>query len=127
MEIKLLRPFEFAQRLAALSEFETRFRMSAVIVRKGRVLGVGINKLKTAGAKYPKLFSIHAELAAIINSKPFKTDLAGTDIYVYRQTVDGLPGMALPCDTCLGAIKEARIARVFYSINVEPYYDWVEI
>lgn len=122
MDIELIRPFEIAQKLARLSVFDQRFKMSAIIMKRGRILGMGINKLKTPGSKYPHLYSVHAELAAIINAKPYKVDLRGTDIYVYRETADGVPGLAHPCKTCFGAIHEAGIHRIFYSINTEPYY-----
>ena len=127
MEIELLRPFEIAQKLSHLSEFDQRFKMSAVIMRRGRIIGMGYNKLKTQGAKYPNLFSCHAEIVAIINSKPYKNDLRGTDIYIYRETVDKIPAMARPCNTCYGAILESGISRIFYSINTYPYYEIIQL
>jgi len=127
MEINLLRPFEICRKLSYLSEFDKRFKMSAIIMRRGHIIGMGINKLKTQGAKYPNLFSCHAELSAIINSKPYKNDLNGTEIFIYRETADFVPAMAKPCNTCFGAILEAEIKTIWYSINIWPYYDRMEI
>lgn len=121
-KILLPRPMEIARRISLLSEFDKRFKMGAVITKKGIPIGFGFNKLKTPGADYKNLFSVHAEISAIINSE---TNLAGATIWVYRETVNGMPGLSLPCDTCYGAILETGIKKIVYCIEVEPYYsEW---
>jgi len=114
--------FRQARLVSQLSEFDKRYRVGAVISRNNQPLAFGHNKLKTH-AKFPDAFSIHAEMAALMRNP--KTDNA--TIWVYRETVNGMPAMARPCKLCLPLITESGIRRVYYSQPEYPYYGVIEL
>lgn len=113
--------FRLAKNAMQYSDFDKRYKMGAVIVKR-KPIAVGFNKQKTH-PKYSNLFSIHAELAAILSAR---TDIEGSDIYVYRETSNGI-GLARPCNTCMGACVEAGIRRIFYSTKTFPNWEVIEL
>lgn len=114
--------FRLAKNAMKNSDFDPKYRMGAVIVGK-RPISFGFNKMKTH-PRYPKLYSIHAELAAILSAE---TDVSNSEIWVYREMANHMPGMARPCDTCMGAILEAKIKRIYYSTKLFPYWEVIEL
>ena len=86
---------------AALARRKGEVPVGAVIVKEGRVLGRGHNKVETK-----KRATAHAEIIAIESASKALGDwrLDGCTLYV---TVE-------PCHMCLGAAYLARIARVVY-------------
>jgi deoxycytidylate deaminase len=110
MKIKF---FELAKKLSQKSDYN-RCKLGCVIVKKGRILGVGFNKAKTSPKANNFNKSIHAELGAILNAG-ILTDLAGSDLYVFRQTKDGILANSFPCVHCQDLIREAKIKTVFYT------------
>ncbi len=116
--------FQLAHNLSKYSEMWPA--VGAVIVKK-KPIGVGYNSLKTH-----KYFSvpfyngsvprrIHAEVQAIITTR-FVTSLKGATMYVYRETDDGKPALARPCEQCMWSLKEYGFKDVFYTINEYPYW-----
>lgn len=105
--------FELAKKLARTSEHPDH-KLGAVIVKSNTILGVGVNKLKTHPKAKNYAQRIHAELAAILNSR---TDITGADLYVFRYTQSGLQGISKPCDGCMAAIVESGISTVYYSTS----------
>lgn len=76
----------------------------AVLVRDGEILGVGTNRVVCDHDP-----TAHAEIVAIKNAcKALGThDLTGCDLFT----------CCYPCPMCLGAIRWARIERVFYALT----------
>lgn len=106
-----LKYFTLAQQMAANASHSMKH--GAVLVKKGKVISVGFNKVKTH-PKSPHPFNqIHAEVDAIFNSR---TNLKGTELYIYRETKDGLPAMSKPCAHCQKLINSVGIKRIYYSI-----------
>ena len=101
----------------ATSKLSTmRQRMGAAVVKNGRVLGVGYNRMGTS-KRSTHQWSRHAELQAIIAAGSVR----GATIYVYRghgQT--GSPMLARPCATCFELLAEAGVRRVVYSTPTGP-------
>lgn len=78
----------------------------AVIVRDGKVVGEGHNRVLSAVDP-----TAHAEVTAIRDAakKEGKFDLSGTVIYVN----------GLPCPMCMSSIFWARIDKVYYACSPE--------
>ena len=98
------------------------FKLGAVLVKDNkRIISAGFNQLKT----HPKLaeFSdwpyIHAETACIF--KRGLKNCKGLDLYVVRLGKKGDRKLAKPCSICMHFIDEARINKVYYSINDRKY------
>jgi len=103
--------FDLARKVSKLSDHK-RFGLGAVIVSGSKIISVGANKLKTHPKSTHPYQSLHAEMAAIISAHQ---DLSKCDIYVYRETKQGVQAMAKPCIYCQTMIKEAGIRTVYYS------------
>jgi deoxycytidylate deaminase len=116
--------FRLAKIASEHSPFDQRFKMGAVISRGKRPISIGFNKLKTH-AKWPKAFSLHAEMSALL-AKRFD-DIEGSSIWIYRETADGIPAKARPCKLCMAALIEVGITKVYYSIPEQPYWTMEEI
>lgn len=106
--------FELAKKLSEKSKYH--HKLGAVVVKKGKILGVGFNQPEKTHPKSPNPFkTIHCELDAIIGIS--KEDLQGASIYIYRQYKDGSPAMAAPCRDCRNLIKHVGIKKVFHTGN----------
>lgn len=98
-----------------------RVRVGAVIVKNGKPISVGFNKLKThtiytkvnhKRAKY--IQSLHAEMSALLSAR---TDVSGATIYVYRERRDGSRGNAKPCPVCQLLLAEAGVKKIYFSTD----------
>lgn len=96
---------------------EERFKVGAVAVSGGRVIGVACNK----GRNHPSVLedediksqaSICAErrLLALLGDRA-----KGAIIYVARAKKNGNFGLSEPCDRCKEALSHANIKKVVYS------------
>ena len=98
-----------ARAASKLSPMKTR--VGAAVVRGGRVLGVGYNRMGTSRLSTSK-WSRHAEIAALISAG----DCRGAVLYVYREhNKTGEPLLAKPCDACNEAIRMAGIKKVVHT------------
>jgi len=107
-----------------------RFKLSSAIIRKNKIVSVGLNSIKThpLQAKFQKnrhSIHLHAEIDAIKNALKNITveDLAKCDLYVVRVKRESsnskkwIFGNAFPCCGCMRAIETFDCNRVFYSTN----------
>jgi len=78
----------------------------AVIVREGKVIGQGHNRVLSSCDP-----TAHAEVTAIrdASAREGSFDLSGSEIYVN----------GMPCPMCMAAIFWARIGKVFYGAGPE--------
>lgn len=80
-----------------------QWRVGAVLVKGGRVLGTGSNRYRNNPAQVSLGgVSYHAEAVALAKSG----DVEGATIYVARVTRSGLIGLAKPCDMCQELLHE---------------------
>ena len=91
----------------------------AVIVKGGRVLGTGYNKIRNhpinVSPEHVKTkCSIHAEESAIRDAK---YDVKGATIYVARVNKNGEDRDSMPCPRCFNLIKKYGIKKVIYTTN----------
>ena len=85
----------------------------AVIVRSGKILSSGHNKVTNKGPSH--MFSCHAEMAAIKQSTK-RGALQDAHLYVVRINNCGLAD-SKPCCNCQRFMKIHGISRVFFSTN----------
>ena len=95
------------------SKGEHYFKLGAVIVKRGNILGFGYNSLKT----HPKFGSkqdyrtLHSEGAALYGAHKLRNDVSGADIYIYRKN----NRTSKPCSCCYKMLKKAGIKNVIYT------------
>jgi deoxycytidylate deaminase len=103
-----------------------KIRVGAVLVNNRHPISVGFNKIKYC-SKYSHLQeqSLHAEMVCL---KTCGKDYIGkSSIFVYRETRNGLPALAKPCENCQNMLKLAGIKRMVFSIAEYPYFDIEEL
>ena len=118
MTKKEIKFFEVAKAVAKTSEYP-RIKIGCCIVKKNRILAVGVNLVKSHPMQ--KIFNkyrdidpnriynnIHAELDAMLKVAN-KKDLEGADIYLYREDVFGQRKMSKPCPACSQILKMYKI------------------
>jgi deoxycytidylate deaminase len=96
-------------------------RVDAVLVLHGTPVACGFNTVKT----HPKLAmrlnaTIHAEVSALATCN--KLNIKGATCFVYRETKNGTPALARPCDDCWRALRARGVKWVYYSTNTYPYF-----
>jgi deoxycytidylate deaminase len=96
---------------------DERFKVGAVAVSGGRVIGTACNKsrnhptvLEDKDIKSQAGICAERRLLGIIGEKA-----KGVTIYVARARKDGSFGLSEPCDRCKKALNSANIKKVVYS------------
>ncbi len=94
-----------------------RFKVGAVAVSGGRVVGTTCNKgrnhptvLEDADIKSQASVCAERRLLAILGSKA-----KGATIYVARVKKDGSFGLSKPCERCKKALNDSDVKKVVYS------------
>ena len=105
-ESSLPRYLEIAR--AAARQSTQKKQVGAVVVRGGRVLGLGYNR-EGSCKQTPGAWSRHAEVVAVLDAG----DARGCTVYVYRGKLS--PRLAKPCASCRVVLKAAGVKRVVYS------------
>ena len=100
-----------AAKIAQTSEY--RFRMAALLVKSGRVLGGDVNIPRITPDTPPNRCSTHAEIRVIKNVK----NTEGSTMYIARLLLNDSTAMAKPCVWCLESIIEAGIYKVVFNCN----------
>lgn len=125
--------FQIAKDIASHSDFKT-FHVGCVLVYRNHVIGAASNSTKThplqkrynkkyrtfKKGKKPILDSLHAEIAALA-SVEYTVDQSvnwkDVKVYVYRicKGKKTGKGMARPCPSCLAALKDKGIRKIYYT------------
>lgn len=100
-----------AEKLARHSQ-HPKHKVGAVIVRRGVVLGVGYNKMRTHPKSATPHRRTHAELSAVLNAR---CDLSGATIYVARINKNEVPALAKPCPACQALLDECGIHAIHHT------------
>ena len=103
--------------LKAANKSTERFKVGAVAVSGGRVLGVTCNKsrnhptiLEDEDIKAQAGICAERRLLATLGDKA-----KGTTVYVARAKKDGSFGLSKPCSRCKKALDNSDVKRVVYS------------
>lgn len=100
-----------------------RYKHGCVIVRGGRVIGVGVNTFRNNpnNVEHPKQeASYHAETNAMRG-----LDVTGATIYVSRINAAKELTLSAPCFNCLERIKLSGAKRVVWSVDARTIYDLI--
>lgn len=103
----------WALAMSESSKSPMKFKLGAVIIKRGKLLGFGYNSSKTHpifGSK-DNYKTLHAEGAALYCAKKLGNDVKGATMIVYRKG----GRMSKPCDHCQSIIEKAGIAKVIYT------------
>jgi len=98
-------------KIATTSQY--RFRIAAMIVKSGRVLGADVNVPKISPSTPPNRVSTHAEIRVLKNTR----NVRGATLYVARLRSENIPALARPCSWCMQQIAKAGISRVVFTTN----------
>jgi deoxycytidylate deaminase len=118
MNNRQLRLMDIARKVSKTVDY--KFRHGTVIAKGSRVLGLGVNSNKTHPKSTSRFKTVHSEHQALINSG--LSEIQGATAYVYRETRDGVPAMSKPCSSCTKLLKDAGVRKVYFSINVWPFW-----
>lgn len=96
---------------------KSRQRHGAVVVKSGRVIGMGYNKdknnpLSVSPEHIKSHCSRHAEIDAIRDAN---NDVRGAVLYVARVNRMGKDRNSKPCERCESVITEMKIKKVIYT------------
>jgi deoxycytidylate deaminase len=99
---------------------EEKKKHGAIVVKSGRVVGVGFNKFKNHPDVVPESLiklhcSRHAEEVAI---KEAGKNSQGAILYVARVNNQGLDRNSKPCYVCHKLIKKSGIKKVIYTTEI---------
>lgn len=108
--------------IAKTSEKVARCRVVAALVRRNKILAIGVNsyasvRLARRYSKHEMAQSTHAEVAAIHDflRRHDADDLRSCTLYVCRILDDGTTAIAKPCRGCEAAIRKFGIKDVRYT------------
>jgi tRNA(Arg) A34 adenosine deaminase TadA len=90
-----------------------KYQLGAILVKRGQIVGRGYNSVCYTGNERPYLNGIHAEVAAINDTRA--RDRTGSTLYVARYRKCGTLGCAKPCDACEKVLRKLGIKSVWYS------------
>lgn len=102
-----------ASKLALTSP--NRFKMAAIVVKSGRVLGGDVNLNKISPLTPPKRFSTHAEIRAMKVAR--RSNPSGSTIFVARVDSSELPALARPCAWCVEHMLAVNINKVVFTVS----------
>lgn len=93
-----------------------RMRHGAVVVKGGRVLSTGVNKLKNhplnVSEEHIKKCSVHAEVDAVKKA----SNPRGATVYVARINKRGDEMLSRPCNKCYEYLIQSGIKKIIYTI-----------
>lgn len=97
---------------------DNRFRVGAMIVKSGRVMGGSPNITGRSPKTPPNRFSTHAEIAAINVS----SDCQRATLYIARLNSSDQYSISKPCAWCMQKIIESGITRVVFTLDYKDSY-----
>jgi len=89
------------------------FKHGAVLVRNGKVISSGHNKVTTRCPSH--MYSVHAEMAAIKQSS--SNELKDAQLYVVRVRKCGHVAESRPCRKCQQFMKLHGISRCYFTTD----------
>ena len=92
-----------------------RFKMAAIVVKSGRVLGGDVNLNKISPLTPPRRLSTHAEIRAMKVAR--RSNPSGSTIFVARIDSNEIPALAKPCAWCVEHMLAMNINRVVFTIT----------
>jgi tRNA(Arg) A34 adenosine deaminase TadA len=91
-----------------------KVQVGCVIIKSGRVIGRGFNKVKPNVDPPAYAYSIHAEVDAVNSISSLKR-LDRATVYVYREHKNGTPALSKPCSKCMSTLQSAGFKKIRWS------------
>lgn len=105
--------------MRAAEDSDGGYRLGAVAVKGGSLLGRGINRHRNNPLLMPDLdreaWSVHAEQACLRGIRPGRA--RGATLYVARLSPQGKARLARPCAACASVARAAGVSKVVYTTN----------
>lgn len=123
-EARHIKWINLAKKMALKSNY-IKYRMAAICIKSGRIIGVGFNKHKDGYAKDKKYFQRdhHAELDLILSID--KDILKGSEVYVAGLTRAGsCVWSSKPCPICQQNLKQHGIKAAYFHDSLGDVYVW---
>ena len=104
-----------------------RFRLGAVIIQNGRVLGKGFSQYRNSPINvsdaHVKMCSVHAEADALRDAIGYfqQWPLKKATIYVARLNKANLLVLAKPCDRCTSLLLANGVKCMIWTIDENQY------
>ena len=95
---------------------QQKYRLGAVLVRKGKVISVGTNIRRNHPDVCDDPMSQSGICAERVAIKRAGTNAEGSTLYIARVGKCGDPLLAKPCSRCVEAIAKAKIKRVIFTM-----------
>lgn len=104
---------DFLRLAAKVAEHsDCSIRHGAVLVKNGRVLGIGHNKKRNSSTcNSTEDYTVHAERDCLNHVKHTK----GTTMYVTRINNGKVVRYSLPCENCMKALINAGVKRIIFT------------
>lgn len=102
----------------------SKFRLGAVLARKGTVISTGYNQMDKTHPLQNKFYKgdgtlgLHAEIDACLGVTA--ADLKGAHLYVMRILRNDQIAIAKPCPVCYKFLVSVGVARVTFSTGYGP-------
>lgn len=132
--------FTLAKNASTFSDYEN-VKIGSVLVYKNKVIAVGYNTKKSH--PYQKMLNkyrsqngrefdinkrhnyLHSEINCLLNAKDLNINWNKVYIFIYREDKNGNLAMCKPCSSCVKALKENKIKKVFYTDK--NGYNYIEL
>lgn len=92
-----------------------RFKMAAIVVKSGRVLGGDVNLNKISPLTPPNRFSTHAEIRAMKVAR--RSHPSGSTIFIARLDANEQHALAKPCAWCIEHMLSMNINKVVFTVS----------
>lgn len=87
---------------------------------KGHPIQSAYNKYRGFSDGVGKL---HAEMRSLSQIRHLDLPWNRLEVYVWRNTKDGKPALAKPCNACMAALKDAGIKHIYYTDDDSFHYE----
>jgi len=127
--------FTLAKNASTFSDFE-RIKIGSILVYKNKIISVGWNMKKSH--PYQKILNkyrsydeernknyLHSEISCLLNAKDLNINWNKVSIFIYREDKNGNLAICKPCSSCVKALNEKGIKKVFYTDK--NGYNYIEI
>lgn len=106
-----------------------RLKVVAFLIYKGKIVNFGVNsektspmqkyyRKKTALAAIPNfLDKEHAEINVLRHTYLGDFDMRRVELVIISKRNDGSFRLAKPCNTCMAAIKDLGVHRIYFTTN----------
>lgn len=127
--------FDKARQAAMVSDY-SKAHVGCVAVYQGNIIGIACNCNKTHPTqkyynRYRKpseslLPKLHAEINCINSIKHLDIDFSKVKLYIYRIRKNQPFGISRPCPSCMAAIKDLGIRKIYYTTNDGYAYERIK-